>query len=360
MRASLFYGVFALLVGTNVATGVGLLMSPDIAVLMEGKDNTVLEAYEERIAQLRVDVDRLHSRQIAQSGDINLQMQELAQQQDVLSEQHLYVKALSERASELGINLAASPEADAGTEPLALTGNPKDDLAMTARALDTMMSETRTAMTALSEAAVKSTDEILSQLDAIGIRPRLPASDEGVGGPLLPPIGAADAESILVDANEVMAALSRFKAARGALDAAPIHLPVASQRRISSNFGNRKDPFTGRAAFHAGIDFPNPSGTTVLSAGAGKVTFVGQKSGYGNVVEVTHGNKLVTRYAHLLSFLVKEGQVVETGAPIAKVGSTGRSTGPHLHFEIRRGDKALNPMQFIQAGRKLQRYLAGV
>src|SRR5690606_14107003 len=159
------------------------------------------------------------------------------------------------------------------------------------------------------------------------------------------------------DANAVYEALVRFKAAKGALDLAPIHKPLGVAMRVSSGFGNRKDPFTRGKAFHSGLDFPAPTGTTVLSAGYGKVTFVGQKSGYGNLVEVTHGAGLVTRYGHLSAFLVKEGQTVSTGTPIAKVGSTGRSTGPHLHFEVRRNDEALDPKRFLNAGKRLGRFI---
>ena len=122
----------------------------------------------------------------------------------------------------------------------------------------------------------------------------------------------------------------------------------ATIRRISSGYGNRTDPFTKRRAFHAGLDMPAPNGTIVLSAGEGKVTFAGTKSGYGTLVEISHGNGLVTRYGHLSATLVKVGQVVQTGTPIAKVGSTGRSTGPHLHFEVRRDDQTVDPKDFPQ------------
>jgi murein DD-endopeptidase MepM/ murein hydrolase activator NlpD len=169
----------------------------------------------------------------------------------------------------------------------------------------------------------------------------------------MPPVDGPEADSMVDDANDAYLALARFQAARSAVDLAPVHKPMDGAPRISSGFGNRTDPFTGGRAFHAGIDFPAPRGTTVLSAGYGKVTFVGQRSGYGNVVEVTHTAGLVTRYGHLSAFLVKEGQVVETGTPIAKVGSTGRSTGPHLHFEVRRKEQAVDPNKYLAAGRRL-------
>ena len=149
----------------------------------------------------------------------------------------------------------------------------------------------------------------MDTLAGIGIRPKLPALD-AVGGPLLPAIDGAESSTLIDDANGVAAALERYRAARSAADRAPVHQPIANATRTSSTFGNRKDPFTGRLAFHSGLDYAAPHGSKVLSAGAGTVTFVGQMSGYGNVVEVTHGNGLVTRYGHLSAFLAKEGQKV--------------------------------------------------
>ena len=174
-----------------------------------------------------------------------------------------------------------------------------------------------------------------------------------MGGPLLPAIGETDTSPMINDANEVMAALLRYKAARETSDGAPVHMPISGSFRQSSGFGNRSDPFSGSRAFHSGLDFAAPTGTTVLSAGRGVVSFVGTKSGYGKVVEVTHANGLVTRYGHLSGFLSKKGQAVNTGTPIAKVGSTGRSTGPHLHFEVRKADSAVNPKAFLEAGKRL-------
>jgi murein DD-endopeptidase MepM/ murein hydrolase activator NlpD len=222
-----------------------------------------------------------------------------------------------------------------------------------------MMDDSRMALAALSESATDSTNTILAELKGIGIKPNMPDDlDEGVGGPLLPPTtDGLDSTGIVDDANEAYLALSRFKAARGAIDLAPVHKPMSELSRMSSTFGNRKDPFTGGRAFHAGIDFPAPKGTTVLSAGYGKVTFVGEMSGYGNLVEITHSTGIVTRYGHLSAFLVQEGQIVDTGTPIARVGSTGRSTGPHLHFEVRLRDVAVDPGKYLAVGKRLARFL---
>ena len=118
---------------------------------------------------------------------------------------------------------------------------------------------------------------------------------------------------------------------------------------ISSHFGNRSDPFTGRSAFHAGVDFAAPPGSRVITTGPGVVSFSGYKSGYGYVVEVTHPTGYVTRYGHNSRNLVRQGQTVAKGEAIAIIGSTGRSTGNHVHFEVERDGNRLNPMRYLSA-----------
>ncbi len=122
--------------------------------------------------------------------------------------------------------------------------------------------------------------------------------------------------------------------------------PVSGE--ISSPFGWRIDPFTGKRAYHRGIDIRAKEGTPVKSAESGEVIFAGEKGGYGNLVIIEHSGGYRTYYAHLEEIDVKEGDSVAKGAIIGKVGSTGRSTGPHLHFEIRRGDRVLNPLSELK------------
>jgi murein DD-endopeptidase MepM/ murein hydrolase activator NlpD len=352
IHPALFYTMFALLLGANALTGTALLMAPDIARLMSGQNELVVSAYEDRLAQMRVEIDRLHSRSYAQAGDINLQLQELSQQQDVLLEQHQVVRALVQRADALGIAaVPVSGEVDELSAVSTVSGNP--DVAATAEAVDRMMMETQQAMTGIATAAIERTDDIVTELAELGIRVDLPASSlSGVGGPLLP-VAEGESAPMIEDANVVMDALLRYRAARDSVNAAPVHMPIAGSFRQSSGFGNRRDPFTGGRAFHAGLDFAAVTGTTVFSAADGTVSFVGIRSGYGKVVEVRHANGLISRYAHLSAQLAHEGQRVTTGTPIAKVGSTGRSTGPHLHFEVRRGEDALDPKLFLDAGKRL-------
>jgi len=116
----------------------------------------------------------------------------------------------------------------------------------------------------------------------------------------------------------------------------------------SSNFGWRIDPFTGKNAMHEGVDYMVPAGTPVYASAGGVVVFAGMHPQYGNMVEIDHGNQIITRYAHASKLLVKVGEVVRRGHEIAKVGSTGRSTGNHLHFEVRYRGSAQNPVRFLE------------
>jgi murein DD-endopeptidase MepM/ murein hydrolase activator NlpD len=116
---------------------------------------------------------------------------------------------------------------------------------------------------------------------------------------------------------------------------------------ISSYFGERQDPFSGHEAFHKGIDFAGSAGSDVVAVAAGIVTWAGDRSGYGSLVEVSHGNGYVTRYGHNQRTLVAVGQTVTRGQPIALMGSTGRSTGPHVHFEVLRNGRQVDPASFI-------------
>lgn len=128
----------------------------------------------------------------------------------------------------------------------------------------------------------------------------------------------------------------------------PFILPVLGE--ISSNYGWRKDPFTGKRDFHHGIDIASPSGSEVFATGAGRVVFNGWKEGYGRMVEIEHKDGLSTIYAHNSKNLVKEGEKVDRYQPIALVGNSGKSTGPHLHYEVRENGEPINPTKLTHIG----------
>ncbi len=129
---------------------------------------------------------------------------------------------------------------------------------------------------------------------------------------------------------------------------APSSLPPVADIGYSSNFGYRIDPFTGENGFHEGVDFPADAGTPVVAAASGKVVFAGEQYQYGKMVKTDHGNGLVTRYAHASRLNVRDGDLVLRGQRVATVGSTGRSTGPHLHFEVRLNGVPQNPARFLR------------
>lgn len=180
------------------------------------------------------------------------------------------------------------------------------------------------------------------------------ATQAGSGGPMLPPrldSGAPDElsmlEARLADVAQQIARVSDAATMQNlVLMRLPTRLPVEGADLVSS-FGNREDPLTGRRAFHAGLDFAAVPGTPIHAAAGGTVAFAGFRPDYGWVVEVDHGNDLTTRYAHASRLLVKAGEFVTPGDAIATVGSTGRSTGPHLHFEVLRRGEATDPRRYL-------------
>lgn len=133
-------------------------------------------------------------------------------------------------------------------------------------------------------------------------------------------------------------------------DIRPSNYPVKSSY-ISSKYGDRTDPFTGKKSFHRGIDLPGKSGSKVIAAGSGVVIFSGEQRGYGKLIKVDHGNDTVTLYAHNSKLMAEVGDYVSKGQQIAAVGSTGRSSAPHVHFEVRIAGKTVDPVEFMQASK---------
>ena len=199
----------------------------------------------------------------------------------------------------------------------------------------------------LTSAVQHRADKAAAAIRSFGLNPNGLArtAARAQGGPFVPWEGQ---DTLPGEFEKLASALSRMEFLEASLLAIPSGKPTATPM-LSSSYGYRSDPFNGHAAFHAGLDFPGSMGQPILAAASGKVSFVGQRSGYGNVVEVTHGNGILTRYAHLSGFNTRVGQPVARGDTIARMGSTGRSTGPHLHFEVRVNGSAINPRRFLEA-----------
>ncbi|MFK5893881.1 MAG: M23 family metallopeptidase [Pseudomonadota bacterium] len=131
------------------------------------------------------------------------------------------------------------------------------------------------------------------------------------------------------------------------------HGKPAEKGWISSYFGKRKDPFTGKQGNHKGIDLAAKANTNIIATAGGIISWAGKRSGYGNLVEISHGNGLVTRYGHCKTILVNKGQKVNQGDAIATIGSTGRSTGPHVHYEVIKNDVTINPIKYVRKKRSI-------
>lgn len=193
-----------------------------------------------------------------------------------------------------------------------------------------------------------------------GINPdgfaRKVATNEGMGGPEIPLDqvrieGISDAKFTQAYLGAA-AVLDQLNGLSAAMDHVPLSAPVsAASFDKSSGFGARVDPFTGRYAFHPGIDLAGPWGSVVHATAPGVVVFAGNRGGYGNMVEVDHGYGIHTRYGHLSMISVRVGARIARGAALGRVGSTGRSTGPHVHYEVWYDDVVKNPNNFIEAGR---------
>ena len=195
-----------------------------------------------------------------------------------------------------------------------------------------------------------------------GLNPASYATNVGtsLGGPL---VDARDTKALaaVLDVDEAFAAriknaadnLSEMRSLADAAEALPFGRPAHNVRQ-TSGFGIRFDPFNRHPAVHAGMDFAGPFMTPIYATAPGTVSFVGVRSGYGNTVEIDHGGGFKTRYAHLASFSVRTGDRVAVGTRIAAMGSTGRSTGVHLHYEVWMNGRPQNPARFVKAGDYVQ------
>lgn len=197
----------------------------------------------------------------------------------------------------------------------------------------------------LRAAVEEQTAETADAIREFGIDPRVLAR-RAMGGPLQPI--AAGGSQLDEEITELEIALNRLAVMELSLRAIPSAKPTRLAR-MTSPFGIRSDPFTGGRAMHAGIDFRGSHGQGILATGGGRVISAGRKGGYGNCVEIDHGAGVVTRYAHLARIDVRPGERVERGARIGGMGSTGRSTATHLHYEVRINGRAVNPRPLLEA-----------
>lgn len=391
-------GVMA--IGYLVATSY-LVLRDDLIGAAMARQARMQHAYEDRIASLRSQVDRITSRQLLDQQLMEEKVAKLIERQNTLSTRHGRLGPLLERASASSLDAGtipiptAKPGRQAANEvvapaprrarlaalaqspaiisnPLAArfeptAYSPTDGKAGAESAseradrifstvtlsLKTIERDQIEKIQGLAADASETASEINSLIKSVGL-PAAEAEDTAEGGPFIRPNDPQAFETSLDDLDE---ALNHLDMVRQHAKALPVSIP-APGAKITSVFGNRRDPFVGRLAFHGGIDFRVATGTPVHATGGGTVTTAGRNGGYGNMVEIDHGDGLTTRYGHLSKVLVSVGDRITAGETIAKSGSTGRSTGPHLHYEIRRNGQAIDPARFLKTARKLKPLLS--
>jgi murein DD-endopeptidase MepM/ murein hydrolase activator NlpD len=399
LAAFLGSALAAIAIGYLLATSY-LVLRDDLIDATTARQARMQQAYEDRISALRAQVDRITSRQLLDQQLMETKVSELLERQSQLSQRHGRLGPLLERAeNEVGTAPAEDPAAvgkpdkraevtgginqpaqnyavaslsanlGAGdTRPFSLWSTrsdplPKDSAADRAdklfvsinQSLKSIESEQLSRISTLADNAYKSADAITQALAAAGlpVDSDFGKSDSDVGGPLIPLDSSMIFDSKVKELDEALDTLDQLKKEARQL---PLANP-APGHSVTSPFGVRTDPILGTAALHSGMDFRAPIGMAAKVTAPGVVTKAGWNGGYGRMVEVDHGNGFATRYGHLSEIDVTVGEKLDAGAVIGKTGSSGRSTGPHLHYEVRHNGEAIDPLRFLTVGKKVAQYL---
>jgi murein DD-endopeptidase MepM/ murein hydrolase activator NlpD len=391
--AGLFMSVIGVMAIGYLAATTYLILRDDLIGASMARQARMQHAYEDRIAALRSQVDRVTSRQLLDQQLMEEKVAELIARQNALNNRHGKLGPLLDRAGVKSdaiplpspnprkqaeaapeivkgnrlASLAANPQimADpkmARVNPLAyasVTSRPAGNETVSERA-DRIFSTVTLSLKSIEREQIEKMQglaidayETASQIGEIIEESGLPlpeGMENAVGGPFVRPVDPKAFDATLEDLDH---ALRQLDTMRDHARKLPIGVPAPGSE-ITSRYGNRRDPFLKRMAFHGGIDFRASTGTPINSAGSGVVVHAGRNGGYGKMVEIDHGGGFTSRYAHLSKVLVNKGDHVSMGQRIGKAGSTGRSTGPHLHYEVRRNGNSVDPMRFLQTARKLE------
>jgi murein DD-endopeptidase MepM/ murein hydrolase activator NlpD len=389
-------GTLVVMAVWSIATGTYFTFRENVLTRLIGRQAQMQFAYEDRIAELRAQIDRVTSRQLLDQEQFEQKLSALLQRQALLEQRTsalngdvaitgsirpgrntLPAQAPAHKPVKVSpindtVIFVAPPDREARLEsrelPASMTriagrsnaGGLDGMLGRISDALDKVERRQAAALTGLEERVDTKARRMRSVLNDLGVDAAETPAGAGVGGPLValkaPRSGASAFERQLYRINVARAEINYYART---LVAVPVRKPVTGEVDMSSPFGMRLDPFLGRPAIHTGIDLRGETGEPVHATAAGKVTIAGREGGYGNMVEINHGNGLATRYGHLSKIDVKIGQTVRIGEVIGKIGSTGRSTGPHLHYETRIKGEAVDPQKFLRAGVRLGSALSG-
>ncbi|PIK69006.1 peptidase M23 [Methylobacterium frigidaeris] len=383
--AALAFGVLSL--WASAATWFIVFRDEALARFME-RQGAMQYAYEERISALRARLDRVATQKLLEQDGVETRLADLAGRQVALENRQAMLTSLAEQAGgapgaigEDGMGgpaggwpardirpvpsampFAPVPVPEPTPEALGLRTDAEDvapapspgvtsRMATLANALDGLEARQSQAVGRLAAGSRSEAARLRGVMAETGLDARRFAAVRGggIGGPLVP-AGSGPFESAVLMAQRDLGERDSLRRIIGAL---PVRRPMAVDGGLSSTFGYRADPFTRGLALHTGIDLRGESGAPARATAAGTVTLADYSGGYGNMVEIDHGHGLVTRYAHLSAITVVSGQAVAAGQMVGRVGSTGRSTGTHLHYETRIDGEPVDPQRFLRAGARL-------
>jgi murein DD-endopeptidase MepM/ murein hydrolase activator NlpD len=394
--------VFWIVIGTvtalgmwSAATATYFAFRDDVLTRLIARQAEMQYAYEDRIAELRAKVDRTTSRQLLDQEQFDQKLEQVMRRQTALESRATAMGAIPDmqptgsiRAPSRGAaatdpaapgtpkpspisNTAvfvAPPDREARLESRApIVVNPPPNKFAKFQGVDNVIVRLQTSLDQIEKRQLAALTSVEDGMESRVRRMRGVFTDLGLdiaeleaatpraamGGPYVPvklPTEAGPFERQLYRINVTRAQVERLNRT---LALVPYRKPVIGEVEFTSGFGVRSDPFLGRPAMHTGLDFRAATGDPVRATANGKVVSSGWAGGYGRMVEVDHGNGLSTRYGHLSDITVKVGDAVRIGQVIGAVGSTGRSTGPHLHYETRIDGDAVDPQKFLRAGVRL-------
>jgi murein DD-endopeptidase MepM/ murein hydrolase activator NlpD len=389
-------GTLVTMASWSLATGSYFAFRDDVLTGLIARQAEMQVAYEDRIAELRAQVDRITGRQLLDQEKFEQKLDQVMRRQHVLESRASSMNSMPDPASTGStpkgpgrgalLQRQAPDKAAAVTDTVVFVAPPDREARLESRALPKAATrlaankmntagmegvlarlddsldriETRQAHTlaALEERFDSRAKRIRGVLTDLGVDVSKALQPQGfqlasVGGPFVPLKLPPDATAFDRQLYRIHMTRSQMERLSRTLVAVPLRKPIVGDIETTSGFGVRVDPFIRAPAMHTGLDFRASVGDPVRTTAAGTVTQTGWNGGYGKMVEIDHGNGLSTRYAHLSSFEVREGQTVRMGQIVGRVGSTGRSTGPHLHYETRVDGEAVDPQKFLRAGIRL-------
>jgi murein DD-endopeptidase MepM/ murein hydrolase activator NlpD len=365
-------GTLVVMAVWSITTATYFAFREDVLTRLIARQAEMQFGYEDRIAELRGRIDRISGRQLIDQEQYEQKLEQILRRQSALEARAGAVGEVTGSIKQPGRALPLKPSLlnDKGAFLMPLDrGAPLDPrtsilakgaggiggaLARLQASLDRVEQRQSAAVNSLAENYDSKARRIRGVLAELGLDLGRGASVEGgVGGPFVPVALNKEVLGFERQLNRIKSARAMVARLTNALSTIPLRKPVDGDIEPASGFGVRTDPFTNSPAMHTGLDLHGDTGDPVRATADGKVTSAGWSGGYGRVIDIDHGNGMSTRYGHLSAIDVRVGQSIRTGQIIGRIGSTGRSTGPHLHYETRVRGGAVDPQKFLRAGQKL-------